>query len=271
MAKTGIEIIYEDSNILVVNKPSGISVTKDRSGEESIIHILQKQLRYPATDLRLVHRLDKAASGAMIMAKNITAQRKLTECFERRLVKKTYLAFVRGVPEGMQGLVQAPVSASRKTPQRMIIDRQKGKDAITQWKLLADFGTIALLAVFPLTGRTHQIRVHLQSIGMPLAVDPLYGSGAALFLSEFKTDYRLGKGQVEKPLIDRLTLHSYQLEFEGTFPNIPGCFVAGLDQKFAATMKMLTKYNPKGREAFVHPEFLTDILAAKMLFKINSY
>ena len=265
MAKTGIEIIYEDGNTLVVNKPSGISVTKDRTGQESLVHILQKQLCDQPADLRLVHRLDKDTSGVMIIAKNITAQRKLTECFEKRLVKKTYLAFVRGVPQDSQGLVRAPLSAGRKTPQRMIIDPQKGKDAVTQWKLLADFGTVALLAVFPLTGRTHQIRVHLQSIDMPLAVDPLYGSGAALFLSEFKTDYRLGKGRVEKPLIDRLTLHSYQLEFEEIFSNTPDCFIAALDQKFAATIKMLAKYNHKGREAFVQPELLTDILAAKRL------
>lgn len=265
MPKARVEIIYEDGNILVVNKPTGISATKDRSGEKSILRILQEQLHDPSADLRLVHRLDKPASGVMILAKNITAQRKLTRSFEKRLIGKTYLALVRGAPEGAEGLIQASLSADKKAPQRMVVDPQRGKTAVTQWKLLADFGMAALLAVFPLTGRTHQIRVHLKNIGMPLAVDPLYGSNTALFLSEFKTDYRLGKGQVEKPLIDRLTLHSYQLEFNDIFSGAPDCFVAGLDKKFAAAIKMLAKYNPMGSKAFAHPEFLTDIRAGKKL------
>jgi hypothetical protein len=131
--------------------------------------------------------------------------------------------------------------------------------------LLADFGTVALLAVFPLTGRTHQIRVHLQSIGLPLTIDPLYGSDAPVFLSEFKPDYRLGKDQVEKPLIDRLTLHAYQIELPDSTADGHSCFVAPLDKKFTATLKMLTKYNPKGQDAFIQPELLPKILAADRL------
>ena len=274
MAKTGIEIIYEDGDILAINKPSGVSVTKDRSGKENLLHILQKQLcnRPPnvvvggqPADLRLVHRLDKDASGVMILAKNVTTQTTLTTYFSERLVRKTYLAFVRGIPRDKQGLVHAPLAVSEKNPQLMTIDQRKGKDAVTEWKLLADFGTVALLAVFPLTGRTHQIRIHLQSISLPLAVDPLYGSKVGLFLSEFKADYRLGENQVEKPLIDRLTLHSYQLEFKETLPNAPNCFVARLDKRFAATIKMLTKHNPNSRAAFLEPDILTDILSAKPL------
>jgi len=136
----------------------------------------------------------------------------------------------------------------------MRIDLKKGKDAITQWNLLADFGFIALLKVQPLTGRTHQIRVHLPSIGLPLTIDPLYGNSRFIFLSDFKTGYRLGKGQTEKPLIDRLTLHAYQIEL----PERKNCssklFIAGLDKKFTAALKMLTKYNPKGLDAFMKPD-----------------
>ena len=265
MAKTDIEIIYEDSNILVINKPSGVSVTKDRSGQDCLLHILQKQLCNRPGDLRLVHRLDKDASGVMLLAKNVAAQTALTTCFSERLVRKTYLALVRGIPRDKHGLVQSPLAVSEKNPQLMTIDQRKGKDAITEWKLLADFGTVALLAVFPLTGRTHQIRIHLQSIGLPLAVDPLYGSKVGLFLSEFKADYRLGRSQVEKPLIDRLTLHSYQLEFKETIPNAPNCFVARLDKRFAATIKMLTKHNLHGQAVFPEPDIFTAILSAKQL------
>jgi 23S rRNA-/tRNA-specific pseudouridylate synthase len=147
----------------------------------------------------------------------------------------------------------------------MIIDRSGGKYALTQWRLLADFGNLSLLAVFPMTGRTHQIRVHLQSVGMPLAIDPLYGSQTPLFLSHLKADYRLGRNQVERPLIDRLPLHAYQLELNLTDLAEQMCFVAALDKHFSATLKMLTKYGPKGRQAFTNQNVLPDILAARRL------
>ena len=144
----------------------------------------------------------------------------------------------------------------------MCISRKKGKDAVTNWRLLADFGTVALLAVEPLTGQTHQIRVHLRSIGLPLAIDPLYAGSRAMFLSDFKPNYRLGKGQTEKPLIERLTLHAYQLELPA-----PGssCFIACLDKKFTATIKMLTRHNPKGPDAFIDPDDFTRITDNKRL------
>jgi len=147
----------------------------------------------------------------------------------------------------------------------MRIERQKGKEAVTEWRLLADFGLVSLLAVMPLTGRTHQIRVHLASSGMPLAIDPLYGGSRPLLLSDFKSDYRLGKWQEEKSLIERLTLHSYQIELLEPQAGGPDYFVARLDKKFAATLKMLTKHNPKGLTAFVNPGNFHNIINAEKL------
>ncbi|MHC4159663.1 MAG: RluA family pseudouridine synthase, partial [Planctomycetota bacterium] len=210
MLKTRIPIIYQDDDIIVVNKPAGVSVTKDRSGAVELIDILTRQLGLQiSSKLRLVHRLDKGTSGVMILAHSAEAQSLFSGYFAKKQVKKTYLAIVTGAVTGQQGTINAPLSRNRKNTEIMCIDHKRGKESITNWKQLADFGSAALLAVQPLTGRTHQIRVHLPSIDLPLAVDPLYGVNRYLFLSDFKSGYRLSKSQTEKPLIDRLTLHAY--------------------------------------------------------------
>jgi len=127
--------------------------------------------------------------------------------------------------------------------------------------LLLSFGAVILRKK---AGRTHQIRVHLPHIGLPLVIDPLYGSTRPLYLSYFKPDYRLAKDQIEKPLIERLTLHAYQIQLTERQDSCPVCFVAGLDKKFAATIKMLTKHNPKGLDAFFNPDDFTKIVERKL-------
>jgi 23S rRNA pseudouridine1911/1915/1917 synthase len=255
MAKVGIEIIYEDGDIIVINKPAGLSVTRDRRDEE-LMPILAEEFG----ELLLVHRLDKDTSGVMLLARNTEAQRVFSGYFSKGRVRKTYLAFVRGVTQD-EGRIEAPIGPDHKDVRLMKIDHSKsGKESITEWNLLADFGSAMLVAVRPLTGRTHQIRVHMPAYGMPLAVDPLYGSGEGLMLSEFKQSYHLGKFQEEKALMDRLTLHAYQLELLEVQENRPTVFVAKPDKKFLAALKMISKHNPKGYEAFKDSAVLAKIL-----------
>jgi len=273
MSKAKVEIIYQDEGIIVINKPAGVSVTKDRSGKEQLTDILAGQIdKQVCSQLRLIHRLDKDTSGVMILAKNIEAQTRFSGYFEDRLVKKTYLALVSGIVRGREGTIDAPLLPDPKEPQLMRITSKKGKEAVTDWRLLADFGLLSLLAVTPLTGRTHQIRVHLASIGLPVAIDPLYGSSRPILLSDFKSDYRLGIDQIERPLIERLTLHAYQIELpqsanpiDNRQSAIDNYFIACLDKKFTATLKMLTKYNRLGPAAFINPDDFEKIITGSRI------
>jgi RluA family pseudouridine synthase len=257
-----IEIIYQDDDIIVLNKPTGISVTKDRSGADDLPTVLSEQLGLSeGQELRLVHRLDKDTSGAMVIAKNLPAQSWLSSCFEKGIARKTYLAIVQGGAIEQSGIIEAQLAPMEHERNKMQVVSKHGKEAVTQWELLADFGTLSLVAAHPLTGRTHQIRVHLASAGMPLAIDQVYGGGKGIYLSEVKQGYKVPKGQEERPLMERLTLHAYQLLVplkEGAEPSL---FVAPLDEKFKATVKMLAKHNKRSFAAFTREGVFEKIIS----------
>jgi len=252
-----MEILYQDNDIIVVNKPAGLNVTNDRGSGENLIAFLQKQTN--EEDLSIIHRLDKDTSGVILLAKNKDAQTRFCDLFEKSKVKRTYLALVAGRPEGPIGQINIPIMQSKKDSRKMEVAVKMGKDAETRWELLADFGRVSLLAILPITDRTHQIRVHFQHEGFPLVIDPLYGENTPLMLSSFKSNYRLSKNAEEIPLIERLTLCVYELEIENHH------FVAPLEKKFKASIKMLTKYNSKGSAAFVNKENFDYLLNSKPL------
>ena len=275
MKMNKIEIIHQDQNLLVINKPSGISVTGDRSGKDDVLKILRRQLP-EETDLRLIHRLDKYTSGVMLVAKNLPTQSQYSSWFEKRVIKKTYLAIVSGALFEESGTIDVALARSRQDNKIMRIDRKRGKDAITNWERLADFGLFSLLAVSPITGRTHQIRIHMATSAMPLAIDPLYSATRPIMLSDVKHKYRLKRGRIENPLIDRLTLHAYQLQRPSDASQIDtaagkitvdesqmNTYIAPLDKKFTGTIKMLTKHNPNGLDSFRDLQKYENILAAK--------
>ncbi len=210
---------------------------------------LAAQLGLPAkgTDdprLRVVHRLDKDTSGVMVFAKTLDAQRHLSQQFQNNLIQKEYLALVAGRAPGPSGSIDKPLAPDQRGAHRMVVAKH-GRRALTDWAVESAYRQFTLLRCFPRTGKTHQIRVHLKSIGLPLAVDPLYnpprhGAEPGLFLSTFKRDYRPPKGHPERPLIARLTLHAHRLTI--THPDgTPMTFESPLPKDFRATLTQLKR------------------------------
>ncbi len=266
MPKNKIDILLENADILLINKPTGISVTPDRTGAIDIQQILTSQLTL-TEPLRLIHRLDKDTSGVMVIAKNKAAQSRYSRLFAKRQISKLYLAIVNGPLSYDHGSIKDPIARSQRNPRAMHIHPRLGKPAHTVWAQLADFGMLALVAAQPVTGRTHQIRIHFSHRGMPLAIDPVYGANVPLMLSSFKNGYRPKRNKDEPAMIDRLTLHAYQL----TIPIGPEetqetkTFVAALDKKYAATVKLLTKHTKNIANGFSDETDFQKILDAAPL------
>lgn len=218
-----MDILWESPDAVAVAKPAGLATIPGRAETDSVLEQLAAQLALPAAGaadprLRVVHRLDKGTSGVLLFAKNIEMQRHLSAQFQNNTVAKEYLALVAGRPTDNEGEIDAPLARHPTSPTRMAIAAHGGRPARTLWRIEQTFRDHTLLRVFPRTGKPHQIRVHLASIGLPLAIDPLYnpppaGRAAGIFLSAFKRDYRPRPGQPERPLIERLTLHAHRLQF----------------------------------------------------------
>ena len=220
-----LEILGETADWVAVAKPAGLATIPGRAEADSVLERLGRQLSLPsggAADprVRVVHRLDKDTSGVLLFAKHAAAQRHLSHQFQNNAIEKQYLALVVGRPETPEGEVDAPLARHPTDPTRMTVTKHGGRPARTAWKLERAFRGYALLRVFPKTGKTHQIRVHLKHVNLPLAIDPLYnrprpGATGALMLSSFKRDYRPTRGEEERPLMERLTLHAEKLAFTG--------------------------------------------------------
>jgi 23S rRNA pseudouridine1911/1915/1917 synthase len=251
----GFSVLYEDERCLACAKPAGTAVIAERGSLDApflgaVLHHLMKQGNAPPRP-RVVHRIDKETSGVVLVAKDRDAVRFLTEQFVDREIAKDYVALVQGEPAAEQdsGEIELPIGPTgRAGDRRQRVGGREAKPARTRWEVLERFRGFTLLSVHPETGRQHQIRVHLEAIGFPLAVDPVYGGSTGVLLSKIKPGYR-PKGETERPLLGRLSLHAARIAFRspaGKEVEVE----APLPHDFEVALKQLRKYaDPARRRA----------------------
>lgn len=202
-------IIFENEDYFVVNKPPHVSTLDERTAREGKPSVIRLAKQYWA-DAQVCHRLDKETSGAIAIAKNSEAYRHLAMQFEGRKVAKIYHALVQGIHNFEDVAVNMPILPLKTGMVR--IDYQAGKEALTFFKTVKAYSQYTLVKCMPITGRMHQIRIHLSVLKAPIVADELYG-GKPVFLSEIKKKFKLKQDTEEQPLIKRVALHAFSLGF----------------------------------------------------------
>jgi len=172
--KTVIPILFEDDDIVAVDKPEGLAAIPERRAKgDSLLEVLSGERN---EKLYVVHRIDKETSGVLVFAKNAVVHRWLCRQFEGRTVAKTYLALCHGTIADDRGTIDSPLRQFGSG--RIAVDAERGKPSATEFEVCRRFGAFTLVAAHPRTGRRHQIRVHLYHLGHPIVGDPLYGDKA---------------------------------------------------------------------------------------------
>ena len=226
-------IVYENDHYLVINKPTYMASLADRNDPVNV----QRLAKEWDESLSVCHRLDKETSGCLLIAKHANAYRHASIQFEKRTIKKEYHAVANGQHE-FRGLeVDAPILALPNGTAR--IDKREGKNATTIFDTQEIFKAHSLIVCKPITGRMHQIRVHLASNGASLVNDTLY-KGAVLFLSSLKRNFKLKRDTEELPLIKRFALHASSLEFDNMEGKVK--VEAPYPKDFAVLVKQLRKH-----------------------------
>jgi 23S rRNA pseudouridine1911/1915/1917 synthase len=238
----GLAILHSDDDIVVIDKPPGLIVHPAPGHEQGT---LVSALLYEGGDLStlggedrpgLVHRLDRDTSGVLVVARTDEAHRSLTAQFKARETEKEYAAIVEANPQREGGEIDAPIGRSPHDRKKMAI-RRDGRAAQTTWAVAERFGRgFALLRCFPRTGRTHQIRVHLKSVNMPILCDPLYGRRFRVYPSELCGRVKTGG---ESPVLSRHALHARRLAFRHPGTGARVAFEAPIPADMEAALAIL--------------------------------
>lgn len=235
------ERLYEDEDVIIVNKPAGTLVLPDRFNNTLIS--LHRQLQEELDQqIWVVHRLDRDTSGVICFAKNETAHKYMSALFQEHNIGKFYAGLVHGRVMPEMGRIEAAIMEHPVQKGKMVT-AAKGKPSVTDYRVVSQWPLYALMQFQIHTGRTHQIRVHMQSIGHSIVCDELYGDGKPFLLSGIKKKYNLSKNEEEeRPLLKRLALHAYKLVFNK--PDGKEVIVeAPLPKDIAACVNQLNKWN----------------------------
>lgn len=198
-------ILFEDNDFILVNKPPFLSTLEDRVEKVNLLALAREY----APDAQVCHRIDKDTSGVLAIAKNPEAYRHLSMQFERREVNKIYHAVVNGIHNFKDVLVDASI---QKQDDGIVKLRKEGKPAQTYFTSLRSYKLHTLVECRPVTGRMHQIRIHLTTLKAPITGDDTYG-GKPFYLSSVKRGFNLKKETEEQPIMKRMALHAFALEF----------------------------------------------------------
>jgi len=200
-----IDVLYEDDESLVVAKPPGLALSLEPGGLDVSVKRGER--------LRAAFRLDREASGAVVLTKTLAAQRAIERQLDEETAEVEMLAIVEGHPRDDRFEVRLALGADRRRTGRRVVNPASKERCVTRFEVLARFDGCAIVAARPLTHRTHQVRVHLAESGTPLLVDPVYGRRSELLLSMLKRGYRGKPGRPERPILSRLSLHSRRVAF----------------------------------------------------------
>jgi 23S rRNA pseudouridine955/2504/2580 synthase/23S rRNA pseudouridine1911/1915/1917 synthase len=235
----GAITVFENDDFVAINKPSGLLTIPDRAQTEKS---LKEFLKDKYGDILTVHRLDKDTSGLVLFAKNEQSHKYLCKLFEEREIEKYYVGIVLGKPTNASGSIEAPIGENPAHKGLMNVHRN-GKPAHTTYEVLDANKHFSMVSFQLHTGRTHQIRVHCKEIGHPLACDELYGDGKPVLLSAVKKRFKLSKhDDQERPMVSRLALHSYKLNFV-TEQGEKMELMAEVPKEFRALMTQIKKIN----------------------------
>jgi len=233
-------VIYEDEALLAFDKPSGLLVAPDRwdKTRENLMGLVHARLGVGVAN---VHRLDADTSGVLLCTKTKSALDFVSGQFQSKTAAKVYHALVAGVPAEDSFTVDVPLTQDERRPGLMKIVRKAGKPSATAFRVLERFRGFAWIECRPLTGRTHQIRVHLATNGFPILNDVFYGNDTRLLLSRLKRGYK-GRDE-ERPLIARLALHASELTVIHPQTREPVTIKAPIPNEFEVALKYLRKFS----------------------------
>lgn len=235
-----IEILFEDDDIVVVSKPAGVLSIPDRYNKT--IPNLYGILTEKYGEIFVAHRLDKDTSGVMIFARNACAHKHLNTQFEEQRVKKLYHLVLSGVVNKDEIKIDIPL-APDPSKKGVMIPSARGKESLTNLKVMTRYRVATLVECDLVTGRHHQLRAHCAAIGFPLLVDEIYGASEEFLLSTIKKRYNLKKDEVERPIISRVSMHASFIRFEHPSTKQQVEFTAEYPKDFQALLQVLGKYS----------------------------